>query len=250
MAEHFILPEHTKAYFVSDAHLGSLVLNDDRERERLLVCWLDDIRKDAGLIFFLGDIFDFWFEYKNVVPRGYTRLLGKIAEIADSGIPIHFLTGNHDIWIFDYLPSELGITVHHKEVKTTISGKKFFMAHGDLFDPFEKKTIKKLFRNRFLQKCFATLHPRIGVSLGRLWSKNSRLKHEGISENEPEGLIVFAKSLLAQEDFDFFVFGHLHQITNIPIDTKTRFIILGDWVRHFSYGVFDGENFEIGNYRK
>ena len=250
MTEQFILPEHTKAYFISDAHLGSLVLNDDKERERLLVSWLEDIRKDAGLIFLLGDIFDFWFEYKNVIPRGYTRLLGKIAEIADSGIPIHFFTGNHDIWIFDYLPSELGITVHHKEMKATISGKKFFMAHGDLFDQSERKTMKKMFRNRFFQKCFAALHPRIGISIGRKWSKNSRLKHDDISDNEREGLLIFAQSLLAQEDFDYFVFGHKHKVINTLIDKKTHFIMLGDWVRHFSYGVFDGKNFEIGNYRK
>ena len=251
MTEQFNLSERKKAYFISDAHLGSLALNDNKQRELLLVRWLEDIRKDAGAVFFVGDIFDFWFEYKKVVPKGYVRILGKMAEIADSGIPVHFLTGNHDAWTFDYLPSELGIIVHHAEIKIAISGKKFFIAHGDKLDCFESGFLKKMFANRFLQKCFAWLHPRIGIAIAEKWSKNSRLmKNQEQFKNENEGLLVFAKSVLKQEEFDYMIFGHRHLLIDIPIETGTRFIILGDWINYFSYGVFDGSNFELKRYTK
>ena len=251
MIEQFNLPEHTKAYFISDAHLGSLALNDNKQRELLLVRWLEDIRKDVGIIFFVGDIFDFWFEYKKVVPKGYVRVLGKIAEIADSGIPVHFLVGNHDAWAFDYLPSELGIIVHHTEIKTVISGKKFFIAHGDKLDRFEPGFLKKMFANKLLQKFFAWLHPGIGIVIAERWSKSSRLmKDQEPFKNENEGLLVFAKSVLKQEEFDYMVFGHRHLLVDIPIETDARFIILGDWINHFSYGIFDGSNFELKRYTK
>ena len=249
MTGHFNLPEHTKAYFMSDAHLGSLALNDNKRREILLVRWLEDVRKDADAIFLLGDIFDFWFEYRSVVPKGYVRFLGKLAEVADSGISVHFFPGNHDAWVFDYLSSELGITVHQNELKATISGKKFFLAHGDKFDPAESGILKKIFANRFFQKCFASVHPRIGIAVAERWSRNSRLsKDTEPFKNENEGLLVFARSVLEKEDFDFMIFGHRHLLVDIPLGTSARFIMLGDWINSFSYGVFDGKNFELKNY--
>lgn len=243
-----------KIYFVSDVHLGASALKNNAEREKHFVRWLDEIKKDASMLFLMGDIFDYWFEYKKVVPRGFTRTLGKIAEIADSGISVHFFTGNHDIWVFDYLPTELGIHVHKKELRTNFSGKKFFLAHGDGLDPFDKgyDLLKKLFTNRFLQWVFARVHPNLGISFAQRWSKKSRLTKgmgEGFKGEEKEGLYVFANKILKTEEVDFFIFGHRHLYLDMAISEKTRYINLGDWITHFSYGVFDGEKFELKTFK-
>lgn len=243
-----------KIYFISDIHLGAPALKNNREREKLFVAWLDDIKKDAAALFLMGDIFDYWFEYKTVVPRGFTRTLGKIAELADSGIPVHFFTGNHDVWVFDYLPSELGVHVHREEMRVIFSGKKFFLAHGDGLDPYDKgyHLLKKLFTNRFLQWLFSWLHPNLGVSLAHAWSKKSRLT-KGMfvpfQGEEKEGLYLFAKSTLEDEEVDYFIFGHRHLLLDLPLGKNTRYINLGDWISHFSYGVFDGEKFELKTYK-
>lgn len=243
-----------KIYFISDIHLGAPALKNNREREKLFVAWLDDIKKDAAALFLMGDIFDYWFEYKTVVPRGFTRALGKIAELADSGIPVHFFTGNHDVWVFDYLPSELGVHVHREEMRVNFSGKKFFLAHGDGLDPYDKgyHLLKKLFTNRFLQWLFSWLHPNLGVSLAHAWSKKSRLT-KGMfvpfQGEEKEGLYLFAKSTLEDEEVDYFIFGHRHLLLDLPLGKNTRYINLGDWISHFSYGVFDGEKFELKTYK-
>ncbi|MGV8091663.1 MAG: UDP-2,3-diacylglucosamine diphosphatase [Mangrovibacterium sp.] len=243
-----------KIYFISDVHLGAPALNNNAERERLFVQWLDEIRKDAAMLFLMGDIFDYWFEYKKVVPRGFTRTLGKIAEITDSGIPVHFFTGNHDIWVFDYLPSELGIHVHHHEIRATFSGRHFFLAHGDGLDPFDKgyNLMKKIFTNRFFQWCFSHIHPNLGIAFAHRWSKKSRIsKGGGIPfKGDKEGLFIFAKSVLEKEEIDYFIFGHRHLLLDLPIGKNSRYINLGDWISHFSYGVFDGEKFELKIYNK
>ncbi|MGQ8336013.1 UDP-2,3-diacylglucosamine diphosphatase [Sunxiuqinia sp. A32] len=243
-----------KIYFVSDIHLGAPALNNNLQREKLFVKWLDEIKKDASVIFLMGDIFDYWFEYKKVVPRGFTRTLGKIAEIVDSGIPVHFFTGNHDVWVFDYLPAELGVEVHRSEMRVSFSGKKFFLAHGDGLDPFDKgyNLLKKVFTNRFLQWVFARVHPNFAMSVAHRWSKNSRLG-KGLGEHfkgdDKEGLFVFAKELLTKEDFDYVIFGHRHLLMDEPLGDKARYINLGDWITHYSYGVFDGEKFELKTYK-
>lgn len=240
-----------KIYFVSDVHLGAPALKNNSEREKLFVRWLDEIKSDAQALFLMGDIFDFWFEYKKVAPRGFTRTLGKIAEIADSGIPVHFFTGNHDIWIFDYLPEELGIILHREEYKTEFNGKKFFLAHGDGLDPYDKgyHLLKKIFTCKILQWGFARLHPNFAFWVGHNWSKNSRIAN-GIQANgylgdDREGLFVFANSVLKHEQFDYFIFGHRHLLVERPIGKNSVFINLGDWINYFSYGVFDGEKFEL-----
>ena len=246
--------QKNKIYFVSDVHLGAPALTNNKERERLFVRWLDEIKKDASMIFLMGDIFDYWYEYRRVVPRGFSRTLGKIAEIADSGIPIHFFTGNHDIWVFDYLPNELGVQVHYNEKRMTLSGKKFLLAHGDGLDPFDKgyHFLKKLFTNPILQWVFARLHPNLGIALAHAWSKKSRLikgMNTPFKGEDKEGLYLYAKSVLDNEDVDYFVFGHRHLLLNLPLENKSRYINLGDWITHFSYGVFDGEKFELKTYK-
>ncbi len=244
-----------KIYFISDVHLGAPALHNNLERERLFVQWLDQIKVDAAALFLMGDIFDFWFEYRKVVPRGFTRALGKIAEIADSGIPVHFFTGNHDMWISDYLPQELGITLHRKEFRTQLFGKTFLLAHGDGLDPFDKgyHLLKKLFSNRVLQWMFARLHPDFAFRLAHRWSKHSRISNgiqaDGYQGDDKEGLFIFTESVLKHESIDYFVFGHRHLLVEKPIGEKSVFINLGDWINYYSYGVFDGEKFELKQYK-
>ncbi|MDX9881571.1 MAG: UDP-2,3-diacylglucosamine diphosphatase [Prolixibacteraceae bacterium] len=243
-----------KIYFVSDVHLGAPALKNNKEREKLFVRWLDGIKADASALFLMGDIFDFWFEYRKVVPRGFTRTLGKIAEIADSGIPVHYFTGNHDIWIFDYLPDELGIILHREEYKTEFNGKKFFLAHGDGLDPSDKGylLLKKVFTSKILQWTFARLHPNFAFFIGHNWSKNSRIANgiqaDGYRGDDKEGLFLFAESMEKKEHFDYFIFGHRHLLVERPIGGKSVFINLGDWINYFSYGVFDGEKMELKKY--
>jgi UDP-2,3-diacylglucosamine hydrolase len=202
----------------------------------------------------MGDIFDFWFEYKTVVPRGFTRTLGKIAEISDSGVEVHFFTGNHDVWVFDYLPNELGMELHRHELRIELNGKKFFLAHGDGLDQTDKGylLLKRIFHSKTLQWLFARIHPNFSLSFGHRWSKHSRIS-KGISGEkfkglENEGIYAFAESLLKKEKIDFFIFGHRHVLVDAKIGETGRYINLGDWIQHFSYGVFDGEEFELKQY--
>jgi UDP-2,3-diacylglucosamine hydrolase len=248
------LEKKKKLYFVSDVHLGAQALSDNTMRERLFADWLSEISTDAAAVFLMGDIFDFWFEYRKVVPRGHTRVLGRIAEMTDSGIPVHFFTGNHDIWVFDYLPLETGVTVHRDYYTTELMGKKFFLAHGDGLDKNDKGylMLKKIFKSRILQWLFARLHPNFAVGIAHRWSKNSRLskKVSGPAfEAENEGMYEFALSVLEKEHFDYFIFGHRHRLANLEMNENTRFILLGEWIKTFSYGVFDGEKFELKKYK-
>ena len=235
-----------KIYFAADVHLGLQAGTNAAERENAFVQWLDTIKTDAETIFLLGDIFDFWFEYKYVVPRGFTRVLGKIAEITDSGIAVHFFTGNHDMWTFNYLETEVGLIIHKKPAEITLHGKKFFIAHGDEFGKNDKsyKFLKKIFACKFFQRCFAFLHPRTGMGIARAWSKHSRLS-KGLSETFDENtdnLLAFAKQKLANEDIDFFVFGHRHTPIQLQLKDNCMFTIVGEWIKGREYAVFDGEN--------
>jgi UDP-2,3-diacylglucosamine hydrolase len=244
-----------KIYFIADVHLGAPALTNNRERERLFVDWLEEIRKDAIELFLMGDIFDFWFEYRKVVPKGFTRTLGKIAEIADQGIPVHFFTGNHDMWVFDYLSSELGVKVYHNELKINLLGKNFYLSHGDGMDAEDIGYIflKKIFTSRIIQWFYKLIHPDLSIILAHKWSKKSRLAKK-VGGNEfkgvQEGIYLAALKILNKEHFDFFVLGHRHRLADLPIGNGSRFILLGEWIRNFSYGVFDGEQFELKRYAK
>jgi len=243
-----------KAYFVSDIHLGAPALSNNKERELAFVSWLNEIKEDASHLFLMGDIFDFWFEYKTVVPRGFVRTLGKIAELSDSGVEVHFFTGNHDVWVFDYLPNELGLTLHRNEFKTELYGKKFFLAHGDGLDYTDKGYLflKKIFTNKILQWMFARIHPNFSLSMGLRWSKHSRISKGVIAEDfkgrTNEGMFIFAESMLQKESFDYFVFGHRHVMIDRVIGEHCHYINLGDWINLFSYGVFDGKEFILKQY--
>lgn len=241
-------------YFISDAHLGSRMVENPREHEMRVVRWLDKVKHDAEAIYMLGDMFDFWFEYKTVVPKGFVRFLGKVAELIDSGIEIHFFTGNHDIWTFGYLEKEIGLIVHKSPIEKTIKGKNFFLAHGDGLFTEEKgfKIIRKIFHSKTCQKLFGLLPPRLGQNFGYAWSKSNREKiihlENKFQGEENEFLVRFAKKYVQTHDVDYLVFGHRHIELNLQITKKSSVIILGDFVGIFSYGVFDGERFWLENF--
>ncbi|MFN0275834.1 MAG: UDP-2,3-diacylglucosamine diphosphatase [Chitinophagales bacterium] len=241
-------------YFASDFHLGIPSHADSLEREKRIVRWLDFIANDAKQIFLVGDLFDFWFEYKYVVPKGYVRLLGKLAELKDKGVDIRVFSGNHDLWMFDYFEKEMNIPVHHKPITIEINGKLFFIGHGDGVGPGDKgyKFMNKIFKNRFCQWLFSLLHPRIAFSVAHYFSKNSRLanEEEKFLGEDKEWQIVFAKEKLKSEHIDYFIFGHRHICLNIQLSANVTFINLGDWITHNSYAVFDGVKTEVRYFEK
>ena len=242
-----------KIYFASDLHLGVPNKEKSLEREKLFVQWLDEVKTEAEALFLVGDVFDFWFEYKKAVPKGYVRLLGKLAEISDSGIPIHFFTGNHDMWLFDYLEEEINIKIYRDPIQIKLKNKTFFIGHGDGLGPgdYNYKLIKKVFRSQVCQWLFARIHPNLGISLAEYWSKKSRLAN-GIKDEtfhgEKEWLSQFCKEKMKSIDVDFFVFGHRHLPLQVELDETTKYINLGDWINYNSYGVFDGEKLELKYY--
>lgn len=237
-------------YFISDAHLGSRAVKSKRTQERRLVNFLDSIKHKADAIYLLGDMFDFWHEFKTVVPKGYTRFLGKISEITDMGVEVHFFIGNHDIWCHDYLTEECGMVVHKHPLTTEIYGKEFYLSHGDgLGDPSKTfKFIRSAFHSPFLQRIFASIHPRWSMTWGLNWAKHSRLKREEGKEpdylgEDKEYLIVYSKDYLkSHPDINYFIYGHRHIILDLMIAKTSRVLIIGDWITYFSYVVFDGEN--------
>ncbi|MDD2382290.1 MAG: UDP-2,3-diacylglucosamine diphosphatase [Mariniphaga sp.] len=244
------MSQEKKIYFVSDVHLGAPALSNNREREKLFAAWLDSIKDDAEALYLMGDIFDFWFEYRKVVPRGFTRILGRLADMSDQGITIHFFAGNHDLWLFDYLPKEIGLTLHRNEYITEIRGKKFYLAHGDGLDPDDKGYLflKKIFNNTRLQWIFARLHPNFAFHLAHQWSKSSRLSKINRKEEfkvKNESMYKFANNYLEKEWIDYFIFGHRHRMVNLEMRENSKFILLGDWITHFSYGIFDGKEFVL-----
>lgn len=249
-----------KIYFLSDFHLGAPDYESSLVREKKIVSFLDSIKNDASEIYLLGDVFDFWFEYGKAVPKGYVRLLGKLAELSDAGIKLHYFTGNHDMWVFDYFPKELNMKIYRGIVTREIAGKKFYLAHGDGLGPADwgYKFIKAVFASKVCQWLFARLHPNFGIWLGDFWSTKSRMSTEDLKfHGEKEWLVIHTKEVLKKEHFDYLIFGHRH----IPIDYvlapspseraggEARYINLGEWITHFSYAVFDGNNLELKYYR-
>ncbi len=235
-------------YFISDAHLGVPDYHSSLEREKLLIQLLDSAARDAWQIFLLGDIFDFWFEYKSVVPKGHVRLLGKIAEITDAGIPVHYFTGNHDMWIFDYFSHELGVIMHRKPLEITLHDKLFYIAHGDGLGPgdYGYKLVKSIFSSRISQKLFSFLHPGFGTSLALYFSRRSRManghKDEIFLGENKEHLIRYCREMIKQKPYDYFIFGHRHLPMKININDKATYINTGEWVKSFSYALFDGKH--------
>ncbi len=245
-----------KIYFASDFHLGVPTHEDSLKREKVIVNWLESIKEDAKSIYLLGDIFDFWFEYKTVVPKGFVRLLGKLAQLTDSGIKIHIIKGNHDMWMSDYLPKEVGLSIVEDKIILEENGKKIFLAHGDGLGPGDigYKLIKKIFTSTICQWLFARIHPNFGIGFAQFWSQKSRIANQENPEiflgEEKEWLVSYCKKKQEISPVDYYVFGHRHLPLEIDIDTKAKYIKLGDWVHHNSYVVFDGENLELKYYQQ
>ena len=247
--------ELKKTYFLSDAHLGIPNSEESLNREKHLVSFLNEIKQDAKEIYFLGDILDFWFEYKTVVPKGFTRLFGKIAELADSGINIFYFTGNHDMWTFSYFEKELGVKVLRRPITISFNSKKFMIGHGDGLGPGDNgyKWLKKFFSSKVCQKLFSFIHPGFGTGLALYFSKKSRTANGSTDEiflgEEKERLIQFCKNILEKEHYDHFIFGHRHLPLDIKLSESSKYINTGDWVSHYSYAVFDGDKLELKYYR-
>ena len=243
-------------YFLSDAHLGSLAIDHSRMHERRLVRFLDSIKNKAAAIYLLGDMFDFWYEFKYVVPRGYTRFLGKLSELSDMGVEIHYFTGNHDIWAFDYLEKECGVILHKQPLTTEIYGKIFLLAHGDgLGDPDKKfKFLRALFHSKVCQFLFSSINPRWSMWLGLTWAKHSRMKRNNNEEptymgENREHLVLYTKEYIkTHPDVDYFIYGHRHIEIDLQLSRKSRMIVLGDWITQFSYVVYDGEHMFMSEY--
>ncbi|MCS6991882.1 MAG: UDP-2,3-diacylglucosamine diphosphatase [Chitinophagales bacterium] len=242
------------AYFASDLHLGFPDPVSSRLREQRFVRWLDHIAAEANHLFLLGDLFDFWFEYRQVVPRGFVRLLGKLAQLSDAGIQIHIFTGNHDQWMTDYFHQELHAFIYHKPQYMILGQKKFLLAHGDGLGPgdYGYKLLKTVFRNPFARWLFARLHPNFGVWLGKRWSRNNRLLN-GVEQAqflgpEQEWLVQYAFKKLQTEFIDYFIFGHRHLMLTFPLPGGSTLITLGDWIHYNSYAVFDGTEVRLCTY--
>lgn len=251
-----VLATGKKVYFLSDFHLGAPNEVESRKREDRLVRFLQAARKDAGVIFIVGDIFDFWFEYKTVVPKGFVRLLGTLAQMSDEGIQLHIFTGNHDLWMNDYLTKELNAKVCFEPQEFSINNKQFLIGHGDGLGPGDKgyKRLKKIFTNPICQWLFRWLHPDTGIQLANYFSQKSRAKTGNADEiflgEDKEWLILYTKEKAKTMEVDYFVFGHRHYAIDFKINERSRYINLGDWIRLNTYAVFDGDTMQLLTWEK
>ena len=251
------LKNNKKIYFASDFHLGlsSISRNQEIEREKKIIRWLNSLENDAQAIFLVGDVFDFWFEYHHTVPKGYVRFLGKIASLIDKGIPVYFFTGNHDLWMFRYFQEELGVVVYDKPIELNVNNVKLLVGHGDGLGPGDTfyKILKKIFTNKFTQWLFQWLHPDIGIGLAKKWSSFSRIKKAGLDEKflgEKEYLIQYCRDQESRERRDLYIFGHRHMPLEIELGDESMYYNLGEWVNNFTFGEFDGDKFNLKKYEE
>ncbi|MEQ8364130.1 MAG: UDP-2,3-diacylglucosamine diphosphatase [Cyclobacteriaceae bacterium] len=249
------LPSGKKIYFASDFHLGVPNHETSLVREKRIIRWLDQVKVDAHSIYLLGDIFDFWFEYKQAIPKGFVRLQGKLAELRDSGMPIYFFTGNHDMWMFDYFPQELGIPIYREPIELEIGNQKLMIGHGDGLGPGDTsyKILKKFFNSSLCQWLFARLHPNLGIGIARMWSKSSRItnmkKEEKFRGEENEYLLTYCRELEKNNHHDFYVFGHRHLPLDLEVGNNSRYVNLGEWVNFNTYGVYDGTSIKLETFK-
>lgn len=244
------LPAGKRIYFASDFHLGAPGREKSAERERRIVNWLDTIEGTAAAIFLVGDIFDFWFEYTHVVPKGFIRFQGKVASLVDKGIPVIFFSGNHDMWMAGYFYKELGIPVYHDPRVYDINGVRLLVGHGDGLGPgdFKYKVLKRIFRNRLCRWAFKWLHPNVGMAIAHAWSGRSRisnLKYDDHFLGEDEWLWTWCREKEAQLHHDYYIFGHRHLPLDLEVGPNSRYINLGEWINHYTYAVFDGNKVEL-----
>ncbi|GAB4143596.1 MAG: UDP-2,3-diacylglucosamine diphosphatase [Bacteroidia bacterium] len=246
---------HGKIYFASDFHLGIPDRASSLEREKRIIRWMDEIMPDCAELFLVGDLFDVWFEYKRTVPKGFVRILAKIAEFTDKGIPVHVFSGNHDTWMFGYLVEECGVHLYHAPLEREWNGKNFLIGHGDGLGPGDHgyKFIKKIFRNPLCQWLYARVHPNTGLGIAEYFSRKGYDKKETerkYTGDDKEFLVQYCNEVLNRKHYDFFIFGHRHLPLNMSLGDNTRYINLGDWIRYNTYAVFDGNNVELLEYKK
>ena len=240
-----------KIYFASDFHLGVPNFESSLKREKIICRWLDTIKSDAAAIYLVGDIFDFWYEYKYTIPKGTVRLIGKIAELTDAGIPVHFFVGNHDLWMKDYFEQELNVSIHHQPVTHTFNNKVFYIGHGDGLGPGDKlyKLLRKIFASKVCQWLFSRLHPNFAFYIAKRSSKRSRVitgdQDEKFLGAENEWLYLYSKDYLKEHKVDYFIFGHRHLPLDLDVEGKARYINLGEWIQYNTYAVFDGDKLEL-----
>jgi len=248
------IPKGKKVYFASDNHLGAPNQEKSKVREKQFVVWLDTIKADAAAIYLMGDLFDVWIEYKRVVPKGFVRVLGKLAELADSGISIHFFVGNHDMWMKDYLETELGIPVYYEPQQITLNNTSFFIGHGDGLGPGDKgyKRMKKVFRNPIIQWLYRLIHPDLGLRIAQHLSLRNRLisgdDDKIYNGPESEWLVHYCREKLKTQNIDYFIFGHRHLPLDIELSKNSRYINLGDWLEYNTYAVFDSNSVTLSTW--
>lgn len=251
----FQIPPGKKVFFASDFHLGSPDYQSSRQREAKIIHWLETIRKEAAMLFLLGDQFDFWFEYKHTIPKGYIRFLGKLAELKDQGLPIYFFTGNHDMWMFDYFEKELDIPVIRHPVTVTLNETRLYIGHGDGLGPADRtyKLLKKMFQSRTCQWLFGRIHPDLGLGLAHYWSKSSRIKNmkkdESFKGKEKEWIYLHCLEVEKRQHHDYYVFGHRHLPLSIPLHEHSQYINIGEWITQYTYGIFDGKKLSIESFK-
>ena len=255
MIQKYSIEKGKKVYFASDFHLGVPSKEKSLLREKKIIRWLDTIKEDASIIFLVGDIFDFWFEYKHTIPKGFIRFQGKLAELKDNGIEIYFFTGNHDMWMFSYFEEELGISIIREPISMSINSHTFLIGHGDGLGPGDStyKILKKIFSNKVCQWLFNWLHPNIGMGIANAWSRKSRIantKSEEKSFGEKEWLIQYCKKAEKDKHHDFYIFGHRHLPIEYKINNNSTYINLGEWVNFNTYAVFDGDKTELKTFEK
>lgn len=245
------LPSDKKIYFASDFHLGVPDAKSSLTREKKIIRWLDSIQHDACAIYLLGDIFDFWFEYKNAIPKGFIRLQGKLAQLVDGGINVYFFTGNHDMWMFDYFSKELGITIYRKPLELEVGNQKLMIGHGDGLGPGDTsyKFLKMFFNSKLCQWLFARIHPNLGIGIARYWSKNSRIanmkREEKFSGEENEYLLTYCRELEKTQHHDYYIFGHRHLPLDLKVGDNSQYVNLGEWVHFCTYASYDGKSVEL-----
>ena len=248
------LPANKKIFFASDFHLGVPDHEQSVAREKRIVRWLDSIKHEAHSIYLMGDIFDFWFEYRHAIPKGFIRLQGKLAEITDSGIPVIFFTGNHDMWMFDYFTKELNIPIYRDPIELEVSNQKLLIGHGDGLGPGDSfyKVLKWFFNSSVCQWLFARIHPNLGIGIARFWSKRSRIsntkREEKFQGEENELLLHYCKELEKKNHHDYYVFGHRHLPLDLKVSENSRYVNLGEWVHFNTYAEYDGKQVSLKNF--
>lgn len=248
------MPEAKSIFFASDFHLGVPDESSSRKREQHIIQWLDSVSSKAAAIYLVGDIFDFWFEYSKVIPKGFVRLQAKIASIVESGVPIYFFTGNHDMWMFDYFEKELGVKIYREPIVLNHFGQSMLLGHGDGLGPgdYSYKILKKFFASKFCQWLFARIHPNLGLSIADRWSRGSRIandKKEQFDGAENEWLVIYCREALLTTHYDFFVFGHRHLPLDIPLNQNSRYVNLGEWVHHQTYAEWNEQGLFLHTFK-